>query len=86
MNFELKKESIAQKKIKLQEIVMEMKHIVDSLTDDVTTELPENQTSTPVRRNLCKNNNEFYYKLIDFDDETILKGCKMYEKQLHYQF
>ena len=35
MNFELKKESIAQKKIKLQEIVMEMKHIVDSLTDDV---------------------------------------------------
>ena len=81
MNFELKKESIALKKIKLQEIVMEMKHIVDSLTDDVKNELPENQTSTPVRRNLCKNNNEFYYKLIDFDDETILKGCKMYEKE-----
>ena len=81
MNFELKKESIAQKKIKLQEIVMVMKHIVDSLTDDVKNELPENQSSTPVRRNLCKNNNEFYYKLIDFDDETILKGCKMYEKE-----
>ena len=66
MNFELKKESIAQKKLKLQEIVMEMKNIVDSLTDDVKNELPENQKSTRVRSNLCKNNNEFYYKLIDF--------------------
>jgi hypothetical protein len=79
MNFS---QEILVKKNKLQEMVIEMKKMVDSLIDDVNKELPDKQTLTPVNRNLFKkiNSNYFYYKVIDFDGEDIIKGCKVYEK------
>jgi hypothetical protein len=79
MNFS---QEILVKKNKLQEMVIEMKKMVDSLIDDVNKELPDEQTLTPVNRNLFKkiNSNYFYYKVIDFDGEDIIKGCKVYEK------
>ena len=73
---------ITDKKNKLQEMAIEMKKIVDSLIDDVNKKLPDDQTSTPVNRNLFKkiNSNDFYYKVVDFDGEVIIRGCKVYEK------
>ncbi len=78
MNFS---QEILVKKNKLQEMVIEMKKMVDSLIDDVNKEFPDKQTLTPFNRNLFKkiNSNYFYYKVIDFDGGDIIKGCKVYE-------
>jgi hypothetical protein len=79
MNFD---KEIMAKKIKLQEMAMEMKKVVDSFVDEVNKKFPDDQTSTPINRNLFKkiNSNDFYYKMVDFDGEVIIRGCKVYEK------
>jgi hypothetical protein len=60
MNFS---QEILVKKNKLQEMVIEMKKMVDSLIDDVNKELPDNWMLSPVNRNLFKkiNSNNFHY-------------------------
>jgi hypothetical protein len=63
-------------------MAMEIKKVVDSFVDEVNKEFPDDQTSTPINRNLFKkiNSNDFYYKMVDFDGEVIIRGCKVHEK------
>jgi hypothetical protein len=74
MNFD--KEKIA-KKNKIQSMAMEMKKLVDSFVYEVNKKFPDDQTSKPINRNLFKkiNSNDFYYKMVDFDGEVIIRGC-----------
>jgi hypothetical protein len=59
--------------------------VVDSFVDEVNKKFPGDQTSTLFNRNLFKkiNSNDFYYKMVDFDGEVIIRGCKVYEKDEH---
>jgi hypothetical protein len=63
-------------------MAMEMKKLVDSFVDEVNKKFPDDQKSTPINRKLFKkiNSNDYYYKMVDFDGEAIIRGCKVYKK------
>jgi hypothetical protein len=84
---------ITDKKNKLQEMAIEMKKIVDSLIDDVNKKLPDDQTSTPVNRNLFKkiNSNDFYcvvesIKWLILTVKLLLEGVKCTRKTNTFRF
>jgi hypothetical protein len=69
-------------------MAMEIKKVVDSFVDEVNKQFPDDQTSTPINRNLFKkiNSNDFIIKWLILTVKLLLEGVKCMRKTNTFRF